>query len=255
MRTAGIDVSSDAIPWWYAPVWLLAQLPIVVSAAALGGAVLMVAGVLGQRWGMDRASAVSIAPFVMQGLGLLVAVIVTSTQLYDGIRHLIFLLPAIIALAAVPVAVLDTHQRVTLAGVLALVVVAVSLFASVRWAPYAYAHVNPIAGHDREQRDWDLDYWGVSAREGVEQLRGLGIADIVVVPHGEPGRPFGGQNLQDPGSGIEDPLVFTPEPGVPFGYFWFERFEWPLHDYDCTPLFMIERDGHKLGQGGTCVTR
>lgn len=39
VRTAGSDLMSDALPWWYVPAWLLAQLPVAATATALGGAV------------------------------------------------------------------------------------------------------------------------------------------------------------------------------------------------------------------------
>ena len=134
-----------------------------------------------------------------------------------------------------------------------LLVVGANLCADVRWFPYDYAFINPIAGHDKTSRQWDLDYWGTSAREAVERLRQLGISPVVVVPTGEPGRPYGAVNLFDPGSGIKDPVVLPVKPGDQFGYYWFHRFEYPLAGFDCVSLFTIERDGQILGDGGRCT--
>jgi len=110
-----------------------------------------------------------------------------------------------------------------------------------------------VAGAQSDPRAWELDYWGISSREGVERLRERGIDDIVVIPHGEPGRPYGAVNLFDPGSGIIDPVVLEPEPGKRFGYYWFNRFEFPEISAECTPLFTVERGGHTLGEGGQCM--
>ena len=66
----------------------------------------------------------------------------------------------------------------------AVVVVAASLLASIRWAPYAYAYLNPIAGANKDGLSWELDYWGVSGKEGVERLRKLGYDPVAVTADG-----------------------------------------------------------------------
>lgn len=258
-RTNGIDVPMDAMPWWFVPAWLGAQLPLLISITLLGTLIAVLMRILRRRDNIASARPLDFAalmPFLVQGLALPLAAIVTGAQFYDGIRHLTFMVPAIAVGSALFLFVLLTSQkeRVRIAGAsLAFLVLAANLWADIRWFPYDYAFVNPIAGRDKEQRDWELDYWGVSAREGVETLQDLGLSTIVVLPHGEPGRPYGAVNLTDPGSGIIDPVILDPEPGQEFGYYWFNRFEYPVELAGCTPLFTIERDGHVLGEGGKCV--
>ena len=69
--------------------------------------------------------------------------------------------------------------------------VAVSLLASISWAPYAYAYLNPIAGANKDGLSWELDYWGVSGKEGVERLRKLGYTPVSVTPTDGVGIPWG----------------------------------------------------------------
>lgn len=259
-RTAGIDVSMDAIPLWFVPAWLLAQLPLMATIAAVMGLIASTWAVLSRRGEderLNRTSVLSLVPFAVQGIALPLAVIVSGAQFYDGIRHLLFMFPTIAVACGTAVAwALDraraSRPRLLMAIALPVALVGANLWADVRWFPYDYAFVNPVAGSNKAERAWDLDYWGTSAREGIERLREAGFSDIVVVPHGEPGRPYGALNLFDPGSGIIDPVVFTPTPGQEFGYYWFNRFEYPLGDYDCSAMFTIERDGHVLGEGGGC---
>ena len=92
---------------------------------------------------------------------------------------MLFALPALLAIPAVALAVLERQaagRRLLRTAIpfAAVVVVAVSLLASISWAPYAYAYLNPVAGADKNGLSWELDYWGVSAKEGVERLRKLG---------------------------------------------------------------------------------
>lgn len=256
MRTAGIDVVNNALPWWYIPAWLFARLPLIVFFLALLGAVAGIATLVMRRF--RSRSLMILIPFVAQGLLIPAGLIVLNSTLYDEIRHLQFIYPAVILIGAYGVFFLRESGFSALirigAQALAVLVVLVNLYWVTQWFPYSYAFINPIAKGTSEERNWDLDYWGVSAREGVENLKRLGYQDIVVIPHGEPGRPYGGQNLGDPGGGVID-LGFTPVPGEQFAYYWFERFEFPFSDFECDELFVIERVGKPLGRGGVCTAR
>jgi len=254
MRSAGLDVANNALPWWYIPSWLFARLPLVVFVLALVGLIAGIVTIAVPRF--RTRSLLILTPFVAQGLLIPMGLILLNSTLYDEIRHLQFMYPAVILIGAYGVYFSITYGISGFVRIgtqaLAVAVVLVNLYWVFQWYPYSYAFVNPIAKGTPVERNWDLDYWGVSAREGVEKLEELGYQDIVVVPHGEPGRPFGGQNLGDPGGGVID-TGFTPTPGKQFAYYWFERFSFPFSEYDCKELFVIERVGKTLGHGGVCT--
>ena len=250
MRTAGVDVPSNAITWWYIPAWVLAQLPLLTIVLAAAGLVLLVRDVLKTRGAAITRDYAWFAPFAIQGFALPIALMIRGTELYDGIRHLLFTFSAYIALALIPLAVVagrSQHRPVsgkTIAVTVGLITVGASLFASARWFPYSYAFINPIAGWDKEQRNWELDYWGVSAREGIRTLNDLGVQPRAVIPYNDPVRPFDPSITQMPGD--------NPS-GQPFGYYWFARWEFPSDiPFDCDDLFEIRRDGHLIGRGGVC---
>ena len=166
-------------------------------------------------------------------------------------RHppLLFALPALLAIPAVALAVLErqTAGRRLLRTAIpfaAVVVVAVSLLASISWAPYAYAYLNPIAGADKNGFSWELDYWGVSGKEGVERLRKLGYTPVSVTPTDGVGIPWGAA----PGA---------PKPGTTVGLYVFLRGDLTIPrrtaaDFGCTVVFTIKRGGHVLGEGARC---
>ena len=135
-------------------------------------------------------------PITLQAILLPLAIIVSGAVLYDGIRHLLFVLPALLAIPAVALAVLEqqsTGRRLLRTAIpfAAVVVVAASLLASISWAPYAYAYLNPVAGKNKSSLSWELDYWGVSGKEGVERLRKLGYTPVSVTPAAGVGDPLG----------------------------------------------------------------
>jgi hypothetical protein len=119
------------------------------------------------------------------------------------------------------------------------VTVAASLFDSARWAPYAYAYINPIAGHNTHSRSWELDYWGASAREGIDRLHKAGLTSATVQPTAQVGVPFGG-------------VPYTGKFGAHSGIYVFSRWNFTAETFGCKVLFKIKRDGHELGEGAEC---
>ena len=245
IRVAGMDVRSVDLPWWYVPAWLGAQLPLLTIVAIVGGFGVLTVGLIRRRRLIGARTAIPLVPITLQAVVLPVGIVVSGAVLYDGIRHLLFIIPALIAIPAVGIAVLDRplrDSRSRLRIVLplsAVVIVAASLAASIRWAPYAYAFINPIAGNNRDGRSWELDYWGVSGREGVRRLREAGLSSIYVAPSAQVGMPWGAINSD------------VVDPGKHAGLYVFLRWN-RAADFGCTVIFTIKRDGHVLGEGARC---
>ena len=196
IRTAGENVSSTDIPLWYVPAWLGAQLPLLTIAAVVGGAAVLIGVAVRRQPSVDRRTALVLVPITLQAIMLPLAIIFSGAVLYDGIRHELFAIPPLLAIPAVALAVLERQsagRRLLRTAIpfVAVVVVAVSLLASISWAPYAYAYLNPIAGADKNGFSWELDYWGISGKEGVERLRKLGYTPVSVTPTDGVGIPWG----------------------------------------------------------------
>lgn len=256
VRTAGQDLLSNELPWWYVPAWLGAQLPLVTSVLCLVGILLLLVGLRYPRSGdvmPNRGTWIDLTPILSQGVVLPIVVIGSGAVLYDGIRHLLFALPAFVALSAVLVAKASTASRKssrkvstwTVAMSIAMVGVVLSLSAVARWFPYTYSFINPIAGWDKSERDWELDYWGVTSREGVARLRVQGLDPIVVVPAPETGRPF---NVIGPQEGSE----YSAATGQARGVYVFRRWDRVFRQDWCARTVIVERDGLILGEGGIC---
>jgi hypothetical protein len=253
VRTAGQDLPSDQLPWWYAPSWLLAQLPLLTTILLVSALLVIARGILRGPIGLRQQLGRDIGhlmPLLVQGFVLPAIVIASGAVLYDGIRHLLFALPGVVSLMAIPVAWVlrsqPTHtRRRQLLSAGFVVVLFLSLFASIRWFPYPYAFINPIAGADRENRDWELDYWGMTSIEGMQYLLAEGAEPVVVIPAAETGRPLGSITA-------DEGAAFTNATGQPHGVYVFRRWDAVFRQDWCTRTFTIQRDGHILGEGGTC---
>ncbi len=247
IRVAGADVVSTDLPWWYVPAWLFAQLPILTTVIILAALVATLASLFRARWALRRSRVLIMTPVFLQAIVLPVAVIVTGATLYDALRHLLFVIPALVGIGSIAVATLEKssfHWKLSpraAASVVAIVVIGFSAWATARWIPYSYAFINPIAGWNHPERDWELDFWGLTAAEGVDRLKEAGFDTIGVLPIEETAGLFGGASLA---------VILQEGQSEPFGLFVFKR--WDSSIADCESLFTIERDGQILGEGAVC---
>lgn len=245
VRFAGADLSTGDLPLTYIPGWFLAQLPLLTLVLLLVGLVVVVLSLVRRVATPSRSELYPLTPLAIQGILLPGMIAVSGVIIYDAARHVLFALPAFMVLAVLPlhwILSTDGLSRWLRVAVVTTSIAAVGagLFAGIRWFPYEYAFVNPVAGWNHDQRDWELDYWGLSAREGIDRLRDLGVVDVGMLPSDDPGAPYGGVNLTD--------LSGSP---VPYGVYVYLRYDVALPD-ECSEQFRIVRDGHTLGVGGIC---
>lgn len=168
---------AQELPWYYAPWWLLISTPPVV----LLGMGLCIA--LGWR---KRPVVKGALWFV--GLLPLVVTFVMKSTLYDGIRHLDFIYPNFVVLAAAgwTTAVADGSRswlRRSSAALLAVGLASILIF-NVRFYPNQTIYFNALVDGPRGAfARYDMDYWGNCMLEAVawtaEQARASGVVITV----------------------------------------------------------------------------
>jgi hypothetical protein len=152
----GHDYEPDQLPRYYVPEWLLISTPPVVIA----GAILSVFVSRTRRWTLSRNALWAAAVFPV-----LLSIFIGST-LYDGVRHLLFIYPVLVVLAASGwTAWLSGRDRSWLrrsAAALLLAAGLVHTIASiVRFHPHQTVYFNELVGGPRGAfAKFDLDYWG-----------------------------------------------------------------------------------------------
>ena len=184
----GERVWTNALPRSYIPNELLARLPeafLVLLAVALVRAVgLAVTLVRETHWRPEPKAAVRAAMLTLareRGIFLvclavflpLAFLIVQRATIYDGVRHVLFVIPMLALLAGVGLAaILPLLRRAPLAAALVggtyagIVVVHLA-----RLHPLEYVAINAFAGGTREAYDkFEQDYWSAAATEGLRRL-------------------------------------------------------------------------------------
>jgi len=204
---AGELVRSDQLPRHYLPFYLT----IVTPLAVLGLAAFGLAASIYERVSRPREARTVPGVLVLLWLVLpLTYVVVTRPNVYDGIRHFLFVLPALAlfgGLGAAWVVERLAGWRRPLAATLLLAALAVSLGDQIALHPYQSSYFNRLVGGVGEAwRRFDTDYWASSYREAMQWIEREarahpGRETVVVVACNQSNRPCAESYLPAPGAG------------------------------------------------------
>jgi len=204
----GEQIRTNALPRSYIPAQLLARLPEAFLLLLLCAAVYAVAIVaigardMAAQWRLDRAAALRSAASALadrRGVLLVCAavvlplgfLIVQRATIYDGIRHVLFVIPMLAVLAGGGlVAILPLLRRAPVpsaiasgayAGIVVLTLAALH--------PLEYVALNVLAGGTRAAQDkFEGDYWSVAATVALRRLeQRLDYEASIRVPETPPG--------------------------------------------------------------------
>lgn len=158
----GIYIGSNETPWYYAPKWLLLTLPEYI----LVGVLLAVGIAL-----VKRRFKIPYLILLMSAFFPVIFAVVKQMPLYDGIRHLLFVMPPLAVVAALGVNHLFQSQK-KMAWITFLCVCLSVLFGLrnlIALHPNQYVYFNhALAGGVAEASlRYDTDYWENSYQKGV----------------------------------------------------------------------------------------
>lgn len=181
---AGRTLITTELPWWYVPVAFAVKLPevtllgLIIATAMAVKALRRPRNMLPERVGL--AGTILLAPLI---------VVTTGAVLYDGIRHLLFLLPPLSVAGALG---LDRSARLLSEPTVKARLPAarsVATGALVLWAgwqaltmarlhPYEAIWYNALVGGVRgAEGRFELDYWGSPLSEAADRLRNRVVAE------------------------------------------------------------------------------
>jgi hypothetical protein len=181
-------VRTTALPWSYVPAQLFARLPevflLLLGVGALSGigsalAMLRFASGPQPRWPKLKEALLSTAqarqPLIVWAAAILpiAAIIVQRSTLYDGIRHVLFLIPMLAVIAAFGflrlIPLVRQFPVITAALTGAYLACTVQTFALLH--PLQYAAFNRFAGGvSGAYGRFDLDYWSLAVLPALRQL-------------------------------------------------------------------------------------
>ncbi len=170
----GEYIAAEALPRSYIPTWLWLSVPaVVILGAGLS--------LLRFRKGADRWPVAALWVFILFPI---LAAIARHSTLYDGLRHLLFVLPLLAVLSSAgwsALVVASAKPAVRWTGMALLAVGLVEPFVFiVRNHPDESVYFSPNSGGPRAAFGrYDMDYWGNCTLEAVrwsrDQARAAGI--------------------------------------------------------------------------------
>lgn len=168
----GRIVSSIAVPWYYEPGMMAVMLPELVVAGAGAAAVLGTLALVFRR-GRPWTDALPHLVLALAALFPPVYVALERAVLFDGMRHMLFVVPPVTVAAALAIDALWRKGRVGMVlgvGMLAATVANQAVLLA-RSHPYQYLVFNAVVGGvPGAAGKFELDYWGLAFREAVQAL-------------------------------------------------------------------------------------
>jgi len=179
----GHDISADTLPWHYVPTWLALSLPPVVLAG------LVLSPIAWRRWPASRLPMFALTAFALVPIA---TAIIRHATIYDGARHVLFIVPPLVALSAAGwSAALDVaRSRVrTAVAVLLVIGLAEPLVFQIRNHPNQIVYFSPVSGGPRAAfARYEMDYWGNCVLQAVQWSARL--SDLTHMSIGVSGNPL-----------------------------------------------------------------
>jgi hypothetical protein len=172
----GLVVSVPEMPRRYVPTLFLVKEPEIFLLLGIGGTAGALVGALRHDIAPTRRAILILLVFA--AVFPIALAVLTKPAMYNGIRHFVFLAPAMAVLGGLAGAWIAQRlwrtwrPAVALAAVVLLVGLFLPINEMVKLHPYQYTHFNVISGGVRAADDrYMLDYWGLAFKEAAHELR------------------------------------------------------------------------------------
>ena len=180
----GKIIVSTQIPPNYFPVWFFISNPLLWLLAGFAGLILIgfdffKKPIVFFQNTQERNFLLYIACFLVP----IFAVIALHSVIYDDWRHLYFVYPAFVFMGIYAVHKIWKGKIKIAVQAICGTQVAFILFFMVANYPFQYVYFNPLVSHDEEflRRNYEMEYWGTSMKQGLEYLLENDTAKVITV--------------------------------------------------------------------------
>lgn len=234
----GSFIPAKTLPWQYLPTWIGITTPVLILVLFVAG--LMLAILRFKNFSVSQRACLLLIG--LQMFGLPGFAMLYQATLFDALRQVLYVLPAIAAIAATAIAWLYQMLRprmAKLALVALLLVLAIPIGVDMaQLHPYEYVYFNrAFGGLPAAAGRFETDYWGLSMAEAVTWLN----------QHREPKLPLvsteptiAANNLADRELTAIPYDKFTAD-GKSFYYLSLPRWNWEQQFTQCPVVYSVNR--------------
>ena len=176
---AGENVMSDQTSWDYLLQWIWRTIPLFTLVGFLGSLVFL-------KKIFTRYPVLPVFIALFAAVFPVFYIIYKDSILHDGWRHLMFVYPTMVVMAALFFITLEDVLKENKTGKYALYAVVVlmalepALFMA-RNAKFPYTYFNPVSGGiSKAFGNYELDYWGVSVKQAMDWLEDQGKISVTM---------------------------------------------------------------------------
>jgi hypothetical protein len=172
----GMVVPVPEMPRRYVPTLFLLKEPEIFLLLGIGGSAGALVAALRRDVTPTRRAVLILLAFA--AVFPIALAVMTRPAMYNGIRHFVFVAPAMAVLGGLAGAWIAQWLRrlwrpaTALAAAVLVVGLVIPINEMIKLHPYQYTHFNVIAGGIRGADDrYMLDYWGLSFKQAAQELR------------------------------------------------------------------------------------
>lgn len=174
-------INAWEIPWFYIPKWILITLPLSV----LTGLFIIILPYFQKRINIKSLNLLQLSFLLFTIIFPVLFIIVKGSNVYNGVRHMLFVFPPIIVCSALGWDYLLKILKPTVFYFSSVAILVLFLFQPFVWMisnhPYQSMYFSPlIGGNDGAFKTYETDYWGVSTKEAIKWIN-----DSCEVPEGK----------------------------------------------------------------------
>lgn len=174
---AGQTILATQNPWYYIPLWIGITTPVFLLITWFIGVGFAIRNIFVNEDFLMDSRHVFMVSLAMLPIDLWLFFLILKPTFYDGWRHIFFLSPLMVVGAVYGVYYffksLKSHKYVVVAiSLMMLILTIIPAFKMIVQHPYQQVHFNILTSkkdnHIRE--NYEMDYWGLSYKEGFEKL-------------------------------------------------------------------------------------
>jgi hypothetical protein len=159
--TLGECMKAQSLPASYIPIWMFFKLPILIIFS------LILFPLVEKDIFTNKERKTHIGSIIFTILLIIFLLIVMKVNLYDELRHIIFLIPLIFIVGLSFI----YFFRKKIAIYLVSFFIFVFLIENIKIFPYNYIWLNNFSSLTKINKSFELDYWGVSAKKIAHYLK------------------------------------------------------------------------------------
>lgn len=167
----GNYIPGKSLPWYYLPKMLYLTIPFIFQIFFIIGIGLFISKYKTLN-NLQKACGILV---LFQVFFLPSLAILGNSTMYDGIRHFLFIIPGIAAIAST--SIIWIYEKITrnfwkiFSVTLFIILLSPIVIDMIQLHPYQYLYYNRISGGlQQANKRYETDYWGLSIREAMEWL-------------------------------------------------------------------------------------